>query len=284
MTQAEGGVQVSHLLFLEELGSLLVRGGWEGSTLLSFLTETFDAPEIFEIPFRKRPVKVVEPTPVLIAGTTPEWFWKSARERDFHGGFGNRLFFLSGLPKPPIPMPGKPDPAMLDRVKKALDRLGDMEPCEMGLASDALALWNGFYLAWKRTGFDPLTAAATKRAPAYALKLALVYAAFEGTAPVITADQLTAAILVARFGVSCAEHLIAQRRQFSAQGRCEEAISRVLSDVDLPPWRIHRRVGGRFSAEDVARAIRALTGTGALIQVAKTKRGEAVFRLRGRRS
>lgn len=283
MAQSEDGVRVSHLLFLEELGSLLVRGGWEGSTLLSFLTETFDAPPLYEIPFRKRPVRVEEPTPVLLAGTTPEWFWKSARERDFHGGFGNRLFFLSGPPKPPIPMPGKPDPVMLGRVEKALERLSAIEPCEMGLPADALELWKGFYFAWKQTAFDPLTAAATKRAPAYALKLALVYASFEQTAPIITADQLTASILVARFGVACAEHLIARRRQFTAQGRCEEAVTRVLQGTDLPAWRIHHRIGGRFSAEDMTRSLRALTATGTIVPVGKTPRGEPVYGLRGRR-
>lgn len=282
MAQSEDGARVSHLLFLEELGSLLVRGGWEGSTLLSFLTETFDAPEIYEIPFRKRPVKVEEPTPVLLAGTTPEWFWRSAQERDFHGGFGNRLFFLTGLPKPPIPMPGKPDPVMLARVKSALDRLCDIEPCEMGLSADALELWRSFYLAWKATTFDPLTAAATKRTPAYALKLALVYASFEQTAPIITADQLTASILVARFGVACAEHLIAQRRQFTTGGRCEEAVVRVLQGTDLPAWRIHHRIGGRFSAEDMARALKALMVTGTIIPVGKTHRGEPVYGLRGK--
>ena len=53
MNQSKGGATVSHLIFLEELGTLLIRGGWEGSTLLGFLTETFDTPDVYEVPFRK---------------------------------------------------------------------------------------------------------------------------------------------------------------------------------------------------------------------------------------
>jgi hypothetical protein len=68
MQQPEEGPMMSHLLFVEELATLLTRGGWERSTLLSFLTETFDAPDKYEIPFRKNPVLVQEPTPTLIAG------------------------------------------------------------------------------------------------------------------------------------------------------------------------------------------------------------------------
>jgi hypothetical protein len=96
MSQPEDGLKVSHLISLEELGSLLARGAWDGSTLISFLTETFDTPPVYEIPYRKNPVKVIEPTPTLLAGTTPDWFWKWMKEADFHGGFGNRLFFLTG--------------------------------------------------------------------------------------------------------------------------------------------------------------------------------------------
>lgn len=283
MAQQEEGRGTSHLLFLEELGTLLVRGGWEGSTLLSFLTETFDAPELYEVPFRKNPVKVAEPTPVLLAGTTPEWFWKSMREIDFHGGFGNRLFFFSGSQKAPIPMPARPDPIRLQSVSDALAGLDQCPSGEMHLTPEALELWRGFYLAWKQTIFSPLTAAATKRAPTYALKLALVYAAFEGSAPEITADQIAAAIQVARFGVACADALITHRGQFSHRGRCEEAIIRALTRDDLAPWRIHHRIGGRFTAEDVARALRALQATGSVLQVAKTGRGEPVYGLRGRK-
>src|SRR5262249_1939995 len=156
---------VAHGLLLEELATLLGRGKWEGSTLIPFLTETFDTPPVYDVPFRKNPVHLLEPTPNLVAGTTPEWLWKSMREVDIHGGFGNRLFFLTGTPKDPIPMPGKPDAAVLDRVRQALDGLTTVPAGEMALSPDAQPIWHAFYrrLREKQKACDPLVAAMTKR-------------------------------------------------------------------------------------------------------------------------
>ena len=70
--EAPDDAKVAHLLLLEELGGLLARGGWDGSTILQFLTEAFDTPPVFEIPYRKNPVRVFEPTPTLIAGRGSE--------------------------------------------------------------------------------------------------------------------------------------------------------------------------------------------------------------------
>ena len=158
MQQPEGEVPASHLLFVEELAGLLTRGKWEGSTLLSFLTETFDAPDEYQVIFRKGPVKVTEPTPNLLAGTTPEWFWKTFREIDLHGGFGNRLFFMTGTPKAPIALPSKPDPLALERVRMALDRLDALTPTEVHLETPEIALWEEFYRDWKHTNREGLAA------------------------------------------------------------------------------------------------------------------------------
>ncbi len=125
-----------------------------------------------------------------------------------------------------------------------------------------------------------MMAAATKRIPTYAMKLSLLYAAFEHTVPEITEEQIAAAISVAQYGVLCTERLIQNQRQFSTQDRCEQAVIRVLSKANLPPWRIHQAIGGRFTAEDVVKALRGLRAAGAVVPVDKTKRGEPVYGLR----
>src|SRR5262249_21409337 len=51
MSQPDGGVKLSHLISLEELGSLLALGARDGSTLISYLTQTFDTPPVYEIPY-----------------------------------------------------------------------------------------------------------------------------------------------------------------------------------------------------------------------------------------
>ena len=207
------------------------------------------------------------------------------RELDIHGGFGNRLFFLTGAPKLPIPMPAKPNLMHLRKVKEALHRLEAIPPVELSLSSEAQDLWNGFYLAWKQTQpqWDQLTGAAVKRIPAYILKLAMVYACFEQTVPIITKDQLEAAIQVGHYGARCAEHLMQLNRHHTNQGQCEKRVIQVLEHENLPPWKIHRQIGGRFTAEELNRATRALQTSGAILEVGKTTRHESIYGLRGRK-
>lgn len=285
MTPPEGTPLVSHVIVLEELAALLLRGKWDGATLVPFLTETFDTPDVYEVPFRKNPIRVPEPTPTLLAGSTPEWFWRSMREHDFFGGFGNRIFYLVGRAKAPIPMPTKPAPAPLLTVQAIIEQIDTLPSGEAHLAPDAADVWREFYLAWKGTRFDALTAAATKRIPTYAIKLALLYAVLERTVPIITADQVRAAILVGDFGAKSAAWLVNQRQRVSPQGQCEEAVIGALEHAKLPMWKIHQRVGGRrFTAEDVTRAVRALLATGAIIETGRTPRGGAIYARRGRAS
>jgi hypothetical protein len=137
-------------------------------------------------------------------------------------------------------------------------------------------------MIWKKTAWDPLTTAAVKRVPTYVLKLAMVYAALEQTVPVITKPQVEAAIEVGDYGATCAERLMQRDRQQTMQGQCEQAVLKVLERQSHPAWKIHRKIGGRFTAEAVARALKALVTTGAIEEVGKTKRNEPIYRRRDR--
>jgi hypothetical protein len=195
------------LLYAEEFSQVLRPGRWDGATLIPFLTQCFDCPERYEVKFRKSPINLEKPTPSILAGATPDWFWQDFRARDFGGGFGNRLFFLTGERKPAIPLPESPN---LGAISHAVDALSRVEPCEARLEGKAAQLWGRFYRAWDSEELrrDPLLSAAVKRIPAYVLKLAMLYAAIEATLPEINSDQLAAAIVVGWYGVECAKELL----------------------------------------------------------------------------
>ncbi len=180
-------------------------------------------------------------------------------------------------------MPAKPNQLFLNRVRQALTALDAIEPVELALNQPALEVWKDFYVLWKQQQWESLTEAMLKRVPAYSLKLAMVYACFEHTVPVITKDQIEAAIQVGHYGANCADRLMQRHRQHTIQGRCEQRVLQVLEHEDLPAWKIHHRVGGRFTAEEVTRAIRALEGTGAILVVGRTARKEPIYSRRGRR-
>lgn len=280
MQQPNDAPPVSHLLVIEELAALLKRAHWDGSTLLTFLTETFDAPPLYEAPFRKGSIRLVEPTPSLVAGSTPDWFWKSVHEDDIRGGALNRVFFAAAAPKAPIPRPGPPHAHHLHAVLHALDALDEIGSMEATWSPEAEVVWDTFYLAWKsllRSGLDGLAGILARRADVYALKLAMVYAAFERTLPLLTAEQMASATLVAGYGIEVARWLVGVRRGGSRQHDCEQAVLEHLKGRPLPAWKIHKRISGRWSADELDRTLNGLLRTGVLDVVAKTSRNKPIY-------
>lgn len=211
------------LFFWEELTALFARGRWTGSTILEFITETFDCPPEWGIKYRKGAINLVAPTPTILAGTTCEWFWKNARSDDFYGGLGNRFLHLTGSKKKPIPNPSEPDAAALQLVRGALARLSNLHPVEARFDTDASRLWERFYISWEQEERTGLYAAAVKRVHVYIRKLAMTYAALEGTLPEIGIEQLKAAIGVGVYAAECAKVLVeAQTSTLRPEGELEQ--------------------------------------------------------------
>jgi hypothetical protein len=223
------------LLYAEEFSQILRPGRWDGATLIPFLTQCFDCPLRYEMKFRKSPVELEQPTPSVLAGATPDWFWQDFRPRDFQGGFGNRLFFFAGARKPAMPLPESPK---LETISCSVDGLAAIQPCEARFDAKARPLWEKFYRAWdaEESRRDPLLLAAVKRIPAYILKLAMLYAALEGTLPQVESGQLAAAILVGRYGENCTKELVSL--QHTGTNPRKELERRILALVDAEPSRV----------------------------------------------
>jgi hypothetical protein len=226
----EGLGEEPTLFSLDEFTSLLRQGKWEGSTLLPTLTEIFDCPEKYEREYRKKPISLKRPVCSLLAGTTEAWFWRDVRDIDFEGGFANRFIYLAGPPNKPISRPGIPK---LQFAITALTDLKALPERQARLSSKAEQMWDRFYLAWRKKQFSPLEGAATKRIPAYVLKLAMTYAALEGTLPEIQTEQLKAALLVGNCAVKCVRQLIGER--CSGANAFRELEKRILGRVSNAP-------------------------------------------------
>lgn len=254
------------LVYVEEFAQILRPGRWDGATVLPFLTQCFDCPARYEMKFRKSPVKLEEPTPSLLAGTTADWFWGDFRAKDFAGGFGNRLFFVTGERKSPIPLPAAPD---ISGISSAVDALASIKPCEARLGPRAVSLWEQFYNAWvaEDARRDALLREAVQRIPAYALKLGMCYAAAEGTLPEITNDQLSAAILVVRYGEACVAELLSL--QNAGTNPRKELERRIVAFVNAQPGHtttrhaVYKALWRHYSdAEMFDRAFRSLDRAG----------------------
>lgn len=218
-----GGSDCVYLMFWEELSALLARGRWSGSTVLEFITETFDCPLEWSLAYRRNPPALRKPTPTILCGTTPEWFWKNARPEDFFGGFANRFLFLAGDRQEPLPLPAKPDAAKLAGIQAHIAEIARTPVCRAQFTPSAARLWETFYRRWQRMERTGLLEAALQRTHIYACKLAMAYAAAEATLPEVTLEQLRAAISVALYAARCTQALIdAQAQNARPEGELEK--------------------------------------------------------------
>jgi len=197
-----------YLCFFEEISTLLKHARWQGSTLLEFFTETFDCPQVYRPAYRRIRAEINRPTPSVLAGTTPEWFWKNAQAEDFHGGFGNRFIFFTGSKKRPLPWPVRVDESKIESFASRLHSLATIPQTTVAFSPQAKRLFGEFYVDWEREERSGLYGAAVKRIPMYVHKLGMLYAACENTLPEVTCDQTEASIAVGRFAAECARVLV----------------------------------------------------------------------------
>lgn len=260
------------LIHAEEFSQVLRPGRWDGSTLKPFLTQCFDCPPRYQMKFRKQPIELDRPTPSLLAGTTPDWFWQDFSARDFQGGFGNRILFFTGERKADLPLPEAPD---TERVSGQIGALANVGPCQAHLDPQARELWETFYRARRaeESKLEPLSQAAVQRIADYVLKLAMLYASAEGTLPKVTIGQLAAAILVGRYCEACAAEVLSL--QHAGTNPRKELERRILAFVNGQPAKttkkrdVYRALARHYKdAEDFDRAFRSLERAGELFTCA----------------
>jgi hypothetical protein len=221
----ETGEQRSTVMFyIEEFSSLLSRAQWKNSTILQFLVEAYDCPHEYRLEYKeKNKVVIPEPTPTILTGTTPDWFWKNAREEDFHGGFANRFVFLTGNKKPPMPNPAEPDREQVRAFRESMMVLGK-DLGSVRFSTEAERLWTAFYINFESEERTGLIGAAMKRIHTNVRKLAMVYAATEKTLPIISHDQVRAAIAVGKYTADCMKVLIEQRGAARPEAELEQRV------------------------------------------------------------
>ena len=173
MSMVEG--MGSTLVILDEIATMLQKKRVDYATdLISRIVELYACPMQAGTYTRHDPIKVSDTFLTIIAGSTTEWLQSTLSPNDLLAGFGNRMTFVLGDPRPEKSWPGAPKWMDLD-----WERLQTFEG-ECRLDEDARDTWDSYYKKFtthqKRS--TPFTRTLAERVPEKILKAAIVMAAW----------------------------------------------------------------------------------------------------------
>lgn len=232
--EQRGGVTA--VLRLEELRSLIDKTRMEGlGNIVPMLTHAYDCPRSLEVRTRKNPISVAKPTLSMVAATTWDWL-EGIKSPDLLGGLGNRTMWVAGEPGSAIPEPPQPNRERWDelvrQLRSCIKRWVGRQSTQFSFAPDAAVLWRTIYdQIYGHRGDDPLIATLCERLQNHCLKVALIYAALDGST-VIGLQHLRAAHAFTQFLYDCLWYVF---RGFgmSPIGKLEAKIVEVVKNAGL---------------------------------------------------
>ena len=139
----------------------------------------------------------------------------------------------TGAKKKPLPSPCAPDVAKIEAIRERLHAVHSLKPTKAVFSEAAQRAFDEFYIKFESRERTGLLGAALKRIHVHVRKLAMVYAACEGTLPEINVDQTKAAIAVGIYAARCARLLVdAQATNARPEGELEQRFLRWLEKHD----------------------------------------------------
>jgi len=172
------------ILRLAELRALLDKAEQKGTrNMIPMLNALYDSPPKLSNESVSNPGCIDDPHGCLLIGTASRWM-KNMSEVDLVSGFGRRLIFVPGDPKPPIAEPDPPDDSFLVplslQVKEVIE-FWKAKPFKMlDLSPPARKLWSGWYKTYKaRIVTDDLIGAMSIGDRTTCRKIALLNAALD---------------------------------------------------------------------------------------------------------
>ena len=234
-------------------------------TIIPTLIQAWDAPMVMSSLTRGKPVEAHFPYLSVVAATQPEILANLMTEDDVFSGFANRWFYVCGEPtRTPIANPPSVDHVVSRELYEELKaRRGEAASLSggIGLSTAARRRWTDWYTMDFHRDSD--TAEEDAMRPRHApliRKLALIYAATEGTAT-IGVDQLDAAIAVIEWMGRNVRQMVGTWGQ-SPMGKLERRIREVLAQAPNQTMRrrdLQRRCQARtWTARDFNQTLDAM--------------------------
>ncbi len=213
LLQAMANNDGSILIRLDEMATMLAQKRQDyAANLIASLTELYGCPNTYGTYTRHSPIIIKDTFTTMIAGSTIEWLQQSLTANDLMGGFGNRMTFVLGDPRPELTWPRLP----------YLDDL-DWSPLyqfegQVRLEESGREVWDRYYEYFQalQKESNPFVQVLSERIPEKILKAALVMAAWKKV-HLIEADMMDAAIHWGRYLHKCVIQLTPAFQQVEHQ-------------------------------------------------------------------
>jgi hypothetical protein len=259
-----------------EFNQLLDKAGREvGAGLRPGLTRLWDGVDAEHLPTRKDPIQVTNPWVSLLSTVTPHILSTRVGSDDIHSGFANRILWVFGSGKGRLPRPPRPDEfeqrRLITETMAAISSAcrGSTASKEFTLAPDANVRFDDWdeALYEQRKGLNPDDKHLSQRLQPLALRIALIFAATDGT-PVIAEDHLDAAITFVEWQFE------AVRKEARLWGGNDDArLNAAIKDLLRPKPLLRKEIAEalpRWGTFALMRSINAMLDIDVLLEDAKT--------------
>ncbi len=193
----------STLIVLDEIATMLQKKRMDYATdLISRIVELYACPMQAGTFTRHDPIDVRDTFLTIVSGSTTEWLQSTLSPNDLLAGFGNRMTFVLGDPRPEKSWPGAPQWTDLD-----WERLQGFEG-ECRLDENARDVWDSYYRKFtnRQKRSTPFTRTLAERVPEKILKAAIVMGAWYQST-IIGPDTLSQAIDWGEYLHDCVDRL-----------------------------------------------------------------------------
>ena len=238
------------LVMLEELADMTRKGRQDYAfDLMSRLVTLYDCPPVATNSTKVDPITVEYPTLTLTSASTQEWLRSSISNSDMLAGFGNRMSWILGDPRPIKAWPVKIEMEDFSPRWQQLEKFSG----EVILDDRARDLWEHWFAGYmrKQAAASPFMQTMAERVPDKIVKAALVSAAWHNT-HVVDEGLLEGAVDWGDYLIESLEKML------PSFGNVEERVLATIKDGDNTKGALHSALKHEVNGDTLQRALKTL--------------------------
>lgn len=251
------------LVAIDEINNMLAKKRQDfAASLLSQLVNLYDCPLEAGNYTKYDPVVVTEPYVTFMAASTVEWLKDSLSANDLLAGFGNRVSWILGDPRPPKAWPS---PIQADGAEELFNDL-ELFGGELHLTEEARDLWEHHYHSFLKLQEEspPFLQTMAERLPDKALKAAIINAAWSDS-KYVEQHHLEMGIDWTNYLHDCLKELLPEF------GNREQVLLASIRKGRDTPRKLFNDHGHHFSAQAIGRALDSMEALGVITTAGHNK-------------